>query len=260
QPRIQPRDQIVDDDAPSLRQCLGLTRWWRLDDVQSAIERKPDHEISQRHRRKDARQRQRDNLIDHHRRRVLRRKEPLSPRCNRDRQQPERDQHRRRDECIGQGVNERNQQQTRQRSPRARCDSCVLQSAPGTERPDHALPDAGRSRRLRHSYSRAGTGAATTLLWPVWSTARSPNNTLSFEIGSVTSATSPTAFVCCQSAAVVSRHTTSYPTTSGSTFLSHRSVVSFVNFAVMIRTFLGVAGPRASEASATRLARATFAM
>src|SRR5665647_1202907 len=94
-------------------------------------------------------------------------------------------------------------------------------------------------------------GKATGLRFPLWSTARMPNCTLSFEMSSVTEVTLPTGSASVQSESVVSRITTSYPVRLVSGFAFQSIVVRLVpekvpGGVVGICAFLGVLGEEAS--------------
>src|SRR5262249_58732555 len=69
---------------------------------------------------------------------------------------------------------------------------------------------------------------ATGLRFPFWSTARTPNCTLSLEMLSVTEVTLPTGIADVQSLSVVSRITTSYPVRLDSGLAVQSSVVKLV--------------------------------
>src|SRR5262249_11552437 len=87
-----------------------------------------------------------------------------------------------------------------------------------------------RAKLLVRGRDRQATarGKATGLRCPAWSTARTPNCTLSLAMSSVMVVTLPTSIASVQSAAVFSRFTTWYPARSGSGLAFQVSVVRLV--------------------------------
>src|SRR6266700_128868 len=131
-----------------------------------------------------------------------------------------------------------------------------------------ALAEPGRraeSPDAEAGYVVTVCGKATGLRLKFWSTARTPNWTLSLAMLSVTEVTLPTGIAEVQSLSVVSRITTSYPVTLVSGLAFQVSGVRLVPAKLTggdtwICTFLGVLGEEARFHSAVALTLATRAM